>query len=226
LSGGTSHTHDAALDVTDFVWKEGNQTISTISKTDYDFTAGEHIISLTITDSGGNVDTDVSSVTIRPFGFPDIKSMSPKEGSMGGNYNITISGSSFNFTSRLTTVRFGDMVLNASRFQVINPTTIRVLAPPYPLAIPVPVVVTTPIGSSVPVDFLYVGSAPIQWATAQLNINEDKDNAIKFTVVRFGPDKKLYAGGYYGTITKITMNANFTAVVDHFTVAAVPPYTM
>jgi Malectin domain/IPT/TIG domain len=220
LKGETSHTHGPGLTLTTATWKEGSQILGSTYNLNYNFTAGNHTVSLSVEDSGGNVALDVATVSIRPFGYPTITQLSPASGDITGNYNVTITGSGFNYTASQMTVIFGQTQLAASDFQIINSTAIRVLVPSTPIGAPAQVIVTTPLGSSEIFYFNYVGSIPIQWATAKLF------DAGGVTVGRFGPDKKLYVGDFGGSITKITMDADFESVVSSVKVNVAPGTVM
>jgi DNA-binding protein len=208
LVGQTSHTHGDGQTLTNFTWKEGSTLLGTTVNTNYSFTVGLHTISLEVKDSGGSTNTEVTSVTINPFGFPAITSFIPSSGNLTGLYPVIIVGSGFNYTANQITVRFGTTVLTGSAITVINQTAIQVLAPSNVVAQATGVSVQTPLGTSIPSFFNYVGSIPIQWQEIKLL------DFFQPTVGRFGPDRKLYVGTRRGRILKITMNSDFTSVVN------------
>jgi PKD repeat protein len=74
---------------------------------EYGFTAGNHTISLTVKDDGGNTDTEVTTVSINPFGYPAITRLVPTSGGIAGNYDVIIQGSGFTYTTAQTSVIFG-----------------------------------------------------------------------------------------------------------------------
>ena len=151
-------------------------------KLTHPFTAGLHDVSLKIKDTGNNEDTEKTNVDVRPFGFPAIKSMSPKRGSIAGVFNVTIKGSGFQIRVKFVTVNVLSVI-------VINSQTLLVKAPPSNIPVPVDVTGKTPNGTSFSFGFLFVGIVPVTWNNPLL---------IPFieepTVGRFGPDQKLYVG--------------------------------
>jgi Malectin domain/IPT/TIG domain len=208
LVGQTSHTHGDGLSLTNFTWKEGNTVLGTTVNTNYSFGVGLHTISLTIKDNGGNLNTETTTVQINSFGFPAIISMVPNSGNMTGQYPVTILGSGFNYSSSAITIRFGTSVLTGSAITVINQTAIQFFAPSTTVAQQVDVTVQTPLGTSASSEFTYAGSIPILWKDFKLL------DFLQPTVGRFGPDRKLYVGTRYGRILKVTMNSDFTSVVN------------
>jgi Malectin domain/IPT/TIG domain len=208
LVGQTSHTHGEMLSLTNFTWKEGSTILGTNINTNFSFGAGVHTVSLTIRDNGGNTDTESTTVRINPFGFPAINSLIPSGGNLTGQYPVTISGSGFNFSANQIKIMFGTTELTGSEITVINQTTIQIIAPSALVAQTVDVTVQTPLGISTSTGFNYVGSIPIVWQEFKLL------DFFQPTVGRFGPDSKLYIGTRYGRLLKVTMNSDFTSVVN------------
>jgi IPT/TIG domain len=217
VNGGESHTHGQNLVLNQWIWKEGAKVLGTGVTANLNLTVGEHSVVLTVVDSGGNDSSETFAVSVMPFGFPAVVSTSPSNGTINGNQLVTISGSGFNFTADQTIVNFGLVNLTGSAIQIKNSTTITVLSPRAIVATPVMISVTTPKGRSAAVPFTYVAASPIAFDSAKLL------DLASATVARFGPDEKLYVGTLYGQLAKITMNANFTAVVST-TVATVCNY--
>lgn len=211
VDGGESHTHGQNLVLNQWIWKEGAKVLGTGQKTNLNLTVGEHSVVLTVVDSGGNDSAETFSVSVLPFGFPAVLSTSPSNGTINGNQLITISGSGFNFTANQTIVQFGLVNLTGTAIQIINSTTITLMSPRVAIATPVQISVKTPIGQSAGVPFTYEAASPIAFDSAKLI------DLASATVARFGPDEKLYVGTLYGQLTKITMNADFTAVVSSTT---------
>jgi Malectin domain len=208
LVGQTSHTHGEGLSLTNFAWKEGSTVLGTTVNTNFSFGVGLHTITLEVGDSGGNKNTEITEVTINPFGFPAITSLVPSSGNLTGLYPVIIVGSGFNYTASQIAVTFGTNVMTGSAITVINQTAIRVLAPSNVVAQATGVTVRTPIGTSISSDFNYVGSIPIQWQEIKLlEFNQP-------TVGRFGPDGKLYIGTRRGRLLKVTLNNDFTVVTN------------
>ena len=209
LKGESSHTHGPGLVVIDAAWKEGTQTLGTFLNIDYSFPVGNHTISLAIKDSGNNEASESTTVSIRPFGFPTITEVTPKSGSINGNYKITLKGSGFDYPASSTNITFGLNTLSGASVSVLDPSTIEIICPPTVIAQRVSIIVKTPKGDSEEQFFDYIGSVPILWDTAIFL------TYVKPTVGRFGPDQKLYVGTAEGKLMKITMNADFTQVVNN-----------
>jgi Malectin domain/IPT/TIG domain len=207
LVGQTSHTHGDGLNLVSYSWKEGSTVLGTSVNINYAFSVGNHTISLTVADDGGNEDTEVTTVTINPFGYPAITSLDPSVGTLAGGYPVIIRGTGFTYSAAQTTVTFGTTVLTGSSITIISSTSIRVIAPSSGLALNTAVIVRTPLGSSTPIDFTYQGF-PIQWQEGKL-LEFDRP-----TVGRFGPDGKLYVGTRKGRLLKVTMNEDYTSVVN------------
>jgi Malectin domain/IPT/TIG domain len=208
LVGQTSHTHGEGLSLTNFTWKEGTTVLGTTVNTNYSFGVGLHTISLTIKDNGGNLNSETTTVSINPFGFPAIVSLLPSSGNLTGQYPVIITGTGFNYSTSQMKVMFGTTQYNGTAITIINQTAIRILAPSSVVAQSVSVTVQTPLGTSVASEFNYVGSIPILWQEFKLL------DYLQPTVGRFGPDRRLYVGTRYGRILKVTMNSDFTSVIN------------
>jgi Malectin domain/IPT/TIG domain len=208
LIGQTSHTHGDGLSITSYTWKEGNTILGTQMNTNYTFDVGLHTVGLTIRDSGGNIDTEVTTVNIKPFGFPAIASISPNSGALAGQYNAVIKGSGFDFGSDKLKVRFGKTEVSGSNVKILDPTTIQVTVPPSAISQDVIVTIQTPIGTSSGSEFSYVGSIPVQWQEGLIL------EYLQPAVGRFAQDRKLYVGTRRGRILKITMNEDFTVALN------------
>ena len=206
VDGTASHTHGPGLVLSQFIWKKGSKLLATGATATIKLPVGEHSVVLTIVDSGGNDSSETFTVSVLPFGFPAIYNLSPNNGTINGDQLISISGSGFNFTAAQIVVTFGLVNLTGEMIQVVNDNTINLISPRAVIATPVLVSVTTPIGTSDKATFKYVASSPIVFDTAKL---VDVQSA---TVARFGPDRKLYVGTFYGQLYKFTLNSDFTAV--------------
>lgn len=221
LKGETSHIHGPGSYITNSTWKKGSAILGQSLNLDYDFTVGNHTISLMVADSGGDVHTDVATVSIRPFGYPTVTQLSPNSGNLSGNFLVTINGSGFNYSATQTTVQFGQTVFTGTNLKIIDPNTLSIVCPPTSIGRTILVTVTTPLGVSEPDEFNYVGGIPIQWATSKFM------NVTGPTVAKFGPDKKLYIGTSKGQIVKATMNDDFNQVTSSLTVVVIDiRYTM
>lgn len=69
---GTGSARLSAVDSTgsivSYVWKEGNDVLTSGPQTDHDFTVGTHVVTLVVTDIDGNTATDEVIITVLPEG--------------------------------------------------------------------------------------------------------------------------------------------------------------
>jgi len=194
--------------VTDWIWKEGATLVGTGELTGLTFPVGVHNVALTVIDSGGNDSSEQTTITVLPFGYPDIESLSPSSGSVSGGYEVTITGSGFNFSPSELVVQFGLTELTNSDIQVVNANMIKVLAPFQTVAVPVQVSV-----KSIPLDatsnsksFSFETATPIAWTEKLIA------GVGKCSVAAFGPNGKLYVGTTEGRIVKISLDLDFNVV--------------
>jgi IPT/TIG domain len=216
LDGSESHTHAPDLELVQWTWREGRQTIASSEKAYAKVPVGEHDVDFTVLDSGGNEATESTTITVYPFGFPAITKISPMFGSLLGGEVVTIMGTGFDYDTTELIVRFGVEQITGSVIQFLNSTAITVLSPHVPISAPVPVSVETPLGRSEDVTFTYASSTPISFSTKLLL------NFSQPTSASFGPDGKLYVGSIKGILAKITMNANYTLVTSMVTAMVQP----
>lgn len=207
VDGSLSHTHGTDLVIVEWKWKRGPAVLGQGKKADLLLPVGEHVISLTVTDDGGNDSTEETTVTVRPFGYPAIASLSPSSGSISGYDSVTIIGSGFTYPAAETVVHFGLSALTGNDIQVVDEFTIKVLSPPTIIGAPASVTVTTPLDESNSEEFTYVAGVPIEFTSAKLF-----DYSAP-TVVKFGPDGKLYVGSIGGHLGKLTLNKDHTQVL-------------
>ena len=193
--------------LTDWIWKEGATQIGSGEKINLTLPVGEHAVVLTVIDSGGNDDGEATTITVLPFGYPDVESLSPASGSSSGGYEVTISGSGFTSSSELI-VHFGLSDLTGNDITVVDANTIKVIAPLETVPVPVQVgVESIPLNAtSNSATFTYETSIPIKWTSQLLT------TLPAVTVAAFGPDGKLYAGNLDGQIAKITLDDNFNVI--------------
>lgn len=212
-----SHTHGPGLSLTDYVWKKGATVVGRGEITDLTFPVGVHNVALTVVDSGGNDSTEETTITVLPFGYPDIVSISPDSGSTSGGYEVTIAGSGFTPSSSKLIVHFGLTELTGNDIQVVNTNTIKVLAPFQSVAVPVQVSVESiPLkATSNSKTFDYVTATPIAWTEKLIT------GVGKCSVAAFSPNGKLYIGTTEGKISKVTLDSNFQ-VVDAATSLVAP----
>jgi IPT/TIG domain len=207
VDGSESHTHGIDLVLNQWIWKKGSQIIGTGEITNFILPVGTHDIALTVVDTGNHTATEATTVTVNPFGYPDISTLTPSSGSIVGGEVVTIKGTGFTYSVNETIVYFGIDQFTGSAIQIINSTTIIVQSPTVPISVPVQVSVQTPLGRSEETTFTYVSSTPISFSATKLL------DFIQPTSAEFGPDGKLYVGTLKGTLAKITMNADYTSVV-------------
>ena len=181
--------------------------IGTGEITELTFSVGVHYVALTVKDSGGNDSTEETTITVLPFGNPDVESLSPSSGSLSGGYDVIISGSGFSSPSELI-VHFGLIELTGTDIQVIDANTIKVRAPTQGVAVPVEVSVESiPLKvTSNSVTFIYETAAPIAW------ISKEMATIGKCSVAAYSPNGKLFIGTTEGEIAKLTLDDNFNVV--------------
>jgi len=150
--------------LTEFIWKEGKKVVGTGETVELKLTVGEHPISLTVIDSSGNESTEYTTITVLPYGYPDILSISPDEGSISGGFPVTITGSGFTNSSDII-VNFGLNELTGGNIEIIDENTIELVVPFETIAVPVQVSVTSiPLGAtSNSKTFTYETAIPIAW---------------------------------------------------------------
>jgi IPT/TIG domain len=205
VDGSESHTHAENRFLNQWTWKKGSQILARKEIASFPLPIGTHDITLTVVDNGGNEATDSTTVTVYPFGYPDVSALSPISGSVAGGLLVTITGTGFTYPASQTIVHFGIEQYTGSAIQVINATTITVLSPLVPIVVPVQVSVETPLGKSDGRTFEYTSSTPISFSENELI------NYLELpTTATFGPDGKLYIGTITGTVGKYSMNADFT----------------
>jgi IPT/TIG domain len=214
LDGSASHTHGIGLSVTQWIWREiistnNNKIIATGASPTISLPVGNHTLSLSIVDSAGNDSTDTTTVSIYPFGYPAITQLIPDRGTIAGETLVQIVGSGFNYRPQEMIVHFGIIDLTGPNdIQVINSTTILVRTPATTIGAPIPVTVETPLQTSAPISYTYIASSEIKFTSGQLY------SLRSVTTGAFGPDGKLYLGTYYGYIARLTLNEDYTQVID------------
>nr|WP_269330170.1 IPT/TIG domain-containing protein [Kineosporia babensis] len=138
--------------------------------------AGTGTVDVLVTAPGG---TSAPSAQYRYAPVPLLSSLSPNSGPVTGGTSVTLTGSGFTGASGVT------IAGSPNPFSVVNDTTITLTTPAHSAG-NTPVVVTTPGGSSAPVQFLYV-DAP--------------------TVSAISPDAGPLGGGTTVTITGTDLTA-------------------
>jgi IPT/TIG domain len=216
VDGSESHTHGIDLVLNQWKWTKGNQVLATGEVASFSLPVGTHDITLTVIDSGGNEASDTTTVTVDRFGFPYIATLSPSSGGIAGGQVVTITGSGFTYPASQTIVHFGIEQFTGSEIQIVSSTTITVVSPLVPIVVPVQVKVETPLGTSDGATFMYTSSTAIAFSMIKLL------DFAEPTTAEFGPDGKLYVGTLKGTLGKITLNADFTAVTSMVTAVVQP----
>ena len=213
-----SHTHGLGLIVTDWVWKEGATVIGTGELTQLSLPIGVHNVALTITDSGNNDSTEPTTITILPFGYPDVESISPVSGSVAGGSELTITGTGFSSTSSELIVHFGLTDLTGSDILVVDATTIKVAVPYQAVAVPVQLSVESISlnATSNSMTFTYETAVPIKWTSALITYFPS------VTVAAFSPVGTLYAANSQGHIARIVFDAILGMAFDPMTSADTP----
>jgi len=205
VDGSQSHTHGIGLKLISWVWTdETGNVIGDGETTDLTLPVVNTSVLLTVTDDGGNSAAESTIVTIKPRGFPEVVSLSPDNGKLGGGELVTITGLDTSFTN-VVSVRFGEALI--TDIDIVSSTTIRVVSPSpgFTTSIPVPVSVITPVGESNSVLFRYNGGVPIEFNIQQLL---DLSSFGSPASVAFGPDEKLYVGSTNGRIAKISFTGS------------------
>jgi len=198
VDGSQSHTHGVDLNLVSWVWTESGTTIGVGEVTDLTLPVGTHNVLLTVTDDGGNVDDEATTVTVKAGGFPVVTALSPDSGTLGGGDIVTISGTGF---QNANSVKFG--ATTVTNFSIISATTIKVTSPNpgFTSSIPVPVSVITPVGESNSIMFTYNGSGSV---AIKFDIKQllDLSSFGSPSSLAFGPDEKLYVGSSKGKLAK------------------------
>jgi IPT/TIG domain len=205
VDASESHTHGPNEVLKTFVWKRGNVIIGNGEITSLFLPIGQHTVTLTVTDSSGDQNTDTTTITVRTAEFPSLTTISPNNGFLGGGTQVTLTGSGFD---TVFGVRFGQVVLSSLDITIVNSTTIVVVSPFSGVSVPAAVSVINPAGESNSRSFTYLSTIPIRFSSARLLGMEDP------TAVAFGPDLKLYVGNLKGQLGKYTLNENFDAVLS------------
>jgi hypothetical protein len=127
---------------------------------------------------------------------------------MFGGEVVTITGSGFTASAADTIVSIGSATLTgSSEINIVDANTIEVLAVPPASWGKVAVTVTTPTGTSNPVDYEYLPLIPL---------NFKKGNVVTGifgpTTLAVGPDGNLYVGTQGGDVMKLVLNENHQVV--------------
>ena len=203
VDGTPSHTHDTDARLIQWIWKHNGQVVGNGEKTNITLPVGEQVVTLFVLDNNGDEASEVTTVSISPFGYPALSSIFPKGGNVTGNNLITLNGFGFNYSTARMVVHFGKIQLTGSAIRKTNSNTIAVLAPLAVVATPVAVSVETPLGRSNEILYTYVDGDPIIFRNVELT------KMYGPTTLAFGPDEKLYVGTVNGLIYKLTLNGQY-----------------
>lgn len=209
VDGTSSHTHKQGISLKDFMWKEGSKLLGRGAEADFDLSVGNHTVTLYVRDSDGNDAADSTTVSVLPFGNANVDSLVPNKGGLQGGSQVTIKGSGFGYPASSIVVNFGDYKLTNTQVQVIDKKTLVVAAPPNPNGVPVPVSVTTPLGSSNKIPYTYVDGLSISFESGKI---ADLYGPACGT---FGPDGRLYVGTSNGRVVRYTLDSEYKKVVAY-----------
>jgi len=217
VDGSYSHTHGQGLVLVDFIWKTGSTVLAQGAdkkETVLTLPVGENTVTLTVVDSGGNVSTEMTTISVLSSDFPAVESISPDEGGVAGGLQVTITGSGFTYSAAQTKVKFGLIELTGSNINIVDSNKIKVSSPGVAFGAPVAVSVETPKGESNSVSFTYIASTPIEFHSGLMF------RIQKASCVAWGPDRRLYVGTENGFLHKISFSDGGFKVSDWATTAA------
>ena len=128
VSFNGSQSSDTDGNIVSYDWNFGDGDTSTLANPSHIYTsAGTFTATLTVTDNNGatNSDTvDVTVTSIPPPIIPTITNVSPNEGPVSGNTQVTLTGTGF---ANATSVKFG--LVNGTIVQIVSNTEIIVRSP-------------------------------------------------------------------------------------------------
>ena len=217
VDGFYSHTHAAGASLVSFEWKADGIVVATEEQASITLDVGEHVLSLKVVDSTGDVSEDIAVATVRPFGFPYISSLTPNSGEMIGGELVTILGSGFTASAEDTVIEFGSAVLTGSQINVIDSNTIQVLAVPPASWGKVSVTVETLVGTSNPVEYEYLPAVPVKFKQGNL-----LTNIFGPTTLAFSKEGHLYVGTQGGNIIKVVLDESYNIIGEILVSDAIP----
>lgn len=148
VDGGESHTHMAGKMINQWHWKKGAIQLATGKTAELTLAVGEHTVAMTAIDSAMNESTESFTVTVLPFGYPAVTTVTPSSGSIVGGEQVTIRGSGFTYSAAQTIVHFGLIELTGNDIQIIDKFTITLFTPVTLVGAPVRVTVETPLAET------------------------------------------------------------------------------
>jgi hypothetical protein len=208
VNGFFSHTHAPGATLVSWIWMVDDVVVATGEQAEISFDVGDHILVLEVEDSVGDVSADFTTVSVRPYGYPYIESLTPAAGEMIGGDKVTIYGSGFNISASETFVSFGEEILSGpSEITIVDENTIEVLANPQRSWGKVEVTVTTPLDISNEVIFEYLPKIPLTFKTGNI-----ATGLYGPTVSAIGNDGNLYVGTQGGELMKYILDDNHNVV--------------
>jgi hypothetical protein len=217
VDGFYSHTHAAGASLVSFEWKADDVVVANKEQANITLDVGEHVISLKVVDSTGDVSEDIATATVRPFGFPYIASLTPNSGEMIGGEMVMILGSGFSESAGDTVIEFGSAALTGSQINIIDSNTIQVLAVPPASWGKVSVTVKTSVGTSNPVEYEYVPAVPVKFKQGNL-----LTNIFGPTTLAFSKEGHLYVGTQGGEIVKVALDEKYNIIGEILVSDAIP----
>lgn len=203
VNGFFSHTHAPGAQLISWDWKVNGTVVATGEQALIDFDVGDHILVLRVEDNVGDYSEDFTTVTVRPYGYPFIASLSPAAGEMIGGDKIVITGSGFNISASQTVVNFGSVVLTGpSEIKIVDDSTIEVLSNPQSSWGKVDVTVTTPLDTSNAVQYEYLPEIPLTFLSGDV----ETGGLFGPTCAAFGPDGNLYVTTQGGDLIKYVLD--------------------
>ena len=207
VDGTLSHTHAPMAVLKRWTWSaEGIGVVGNGGETDVlMLPIGRTKITLEVEDTGGDIESDFTYATVRPYGYPELTFVSPDNGDVSGGDTLTING---NFLSNVQQVKIGTTTLSGNAINVLDENKVQITSPIAGQPETVQVSVVTPIGESNSVPFQYIDETlpDVSWQEGIVDTIEGP------TSVAFGPDGNLYIGGQFGEVTRWTLDDNYNVV--------------
>jgi glucose/arabinose dehydrogenase len=226
VDGSFSHTHGPGATLRRSRWLLNGQQKATGIVASIKFPVGVHTLVMEVEDTDGSVSQDFTTVTIRPFGYPDITALEPDNGDVSGGETVRIVGFGFNASPSNTTVFFGLYELSGSQIKIVNSNIIEVTAPAN-VAGEINVAVVTRVGQSNVVAYKYVNFRlpPVSFVKGNVLPNNKISTIYGPSTLAFAPNGKLYVGTVAGVVHKLTLDDQYqvTSNVTSYSIANSEP---